>query len=100
METLNQLFDGELLSPILQKVRFLQGLQLIVNQQLSVELQTHCCVANYAGGCLSLAVDSGAWATPLRYAIPDLLERLRSLPEFTTLQNIRCLVEPSLFKNG
>ena len=36
-----------------------------------------------------IIVDSAAWATNLRYAIPDIIKTLRTQPEFKNLQNIR-----------
>jgi hypothetical protein len=76
------------LKPLLKKLDELEKLQIFVKTQIEPPLNEHCRVANYRDGCLILTVDSAAFATRLRYEIPDLLEKLRSVPRFCGLKTI------------
>ena len=53
------------------------------------ELAQHCSVGYFDGTTLSLVADSAAWATQLRFAIPDLIKTLKVQPEFKSLEKIR-----------
>lgn len=66
-------YNLKVLSKLNAKVAALKKLQTTVFIYLPEELKPHCRVANYEAGILKFAVASPAWATRLRYAIPDLL---------------------------
>lgn len=57
------------------------------SKQLGAVVQ-ETCVAQEA----LIIVDNAAWATRLRYAIPDLLKCVKTQPEFKNLQKIRYTV--------
>jgi len=48
-----------------------------------------CKLAKIENGRALVIIDSSAWASKFRYAIPDLLKNLRVQPEFQNLKEIR-----------
>lgn len=61
----------------------------IVRHTLTQPLQSHCKVANYRENILYLHVDSPAWATRLRFALPELTEALKKNRDFSGLTQIQ-----------
>lgn len=84
-----------LLSQIKVKVAQLQQLNELVKAQLDSSLGQHCCVANVRDNILILEVDSSAWATRLRYLVPELLQKLRTHKELNRLQEIQWYIRPA-----
>lgn len=68
----------------------------ILNSLLDPNLAQHCNFAKLHKDTLVLVVDSAAWATRLRYAIPDILKILVTQPLFQEVKKIRYLVAPQL----
>jgi hypothetical protein len=66
----------------------------LMQNKLANELSQHCQVAKYSKKILVLAVDNASWATQIRYHAPDLIESLKTLPEFNKLTAIKCFVQP------
>lgn len=93
---LQQLLDNQVdtLPGIKAKIKQLTDLNNIWQTQLDSTLAQHCRVANFREKCLIIEVDSSAWATRLRYLIPELLKSLRSFTEFTGLQAIEWYIQP------
>lgn len=58
-------------------------------------LKPHCVVASYKETRLTLQVSNGAWASQLRYLIPDLIPKLKTLSPFTDLTAIHYFVAPA-----
>lgn len=85
------------LNKIINKVHSLQILTQKLHSHLDRKLSHHCQVADFYDGKLVIAVTNGSWATLIRYAIPDLLEKLRREKEFDFLQQIQCIIQPTLF---
>ena len=77
------------LCTLINHTKHLVKLNRIVQRQLTYSLQPHCKVANYRENTLYLHVDSAAWATRLRFNIPQLTEQLKKTKEFKELQSIR-----------
>ncbi|MCK4608558.1 MAG: DUF721 domain-containing protein [Gammaproteobacteria bacterium] len=79
------------LAKIIQKTAALQQLNQIWHSTLNNELSKHCCVAKHSSNkeLLTVIVDNAAWATNLRYAMPDIIKTLRTQPEFNKLIKIR-----------
>ncbi len=69
-----------------------------INQALQIALDKtlakHCRIANFHQGRLVIETDSPAWATKLRFSIPDLREKLRKDPQFANLKHIEYYVNP------
>jgi hypothetical protein len=70
----------------------LEVLSLKVNQLLPDELAAHCEVGSFSKGCLSLTAPNAAWATQLRYAIPELRDQLRKISGLYQLSSITVTV--------
>jgi len=81
---------------VLNKSKQIAELNAQVIPKLDEDMQAHCRVANFNQGVLVIEVDSGAWAMRLRYAIPDLLRRLRSEDKLFSVSSIKSFVG----KNG
>lgn len=91
MKTLSELLNSEALKPYFEKAESLAKL----NNTWSIAMQDfaeHCKVANFEKGELLLLVRNAAWATRIRYAIPEILKTLSSFPEFFSLSRIQCKV--------
>lgn len=84
------------LGHIYQKLQQLQLLQGKLDQCLPDTFKPYCRVANYREGCLVIGVSSAAWATQLRYAIPDLLQLLRTQAGLYDLCSISTYIDPYL----
>ena len=63
--------------PLLQRARKLQRLEQATLDLLPPDLAAHCRVVNLRNETLILAAGSAAWATRLRFAIPDLIKQFR-----------------------
>lgn len=80
------------LSGLVQHAKLLQAIDAVIQTQLSDELRPHCRVANYRKGVLVLELDSGIWATHLRYRLPELREKLRQQNCIPQLRSINYYV--------
>lgn len=83
-----------LLPKLVAKARRLQEVDQLLRSFLDHEMAQHCVLAdvkNNSKGKLEalLIADNAAWATRLRYAIPELLKNVRTQPEFKELKKIR-----------
>lgn len=54
-------------------------------------------VANYEKGCLCLIIENSAFATRLRFIIPELSKRLKVKPSLLKLQSIQYKIRPHHF---
>lgn len=59
-----------------------------VNMHLDNDLQAHCKVRSFDQGCITIEVDS-AWASRLRYALPQLRNQLRIKERLYSLRSIK-----------
>ncbi len=80
------------LQTIVAKVAALQKTNQDVERFLDNELRGHCKVANFEQGSLVLVVNSAAWATRLRYLLPQLRTKLRNDAEMYNLRTIKVIV--------
>jgi len=83
------LTDNKILTKLIKKTSSLQNLNRLFQEILNNDLSKHCQIAQKTKNLLVIIVDNAAWATNLRYAIPDIIKTLRTQPEFKNLQNIR-----------
>ena len=63
---------------------------------LPANLAPHCRVADIRGGRMIIHVASAAWATRLRFALPEVQPALRSLMDFASVEDIRIRTTPQL----
>ena len=61
--------DGKTLQNLFQKVALLSEFNHIFAQYVEPTIVAHCKVANLQNNCLIVIVDSGNWATQLRFLI-------------------------------
>lgn len=89
---MNKLFEEaqDNLAILITRTRQLRRLTLALRALLDSELAPHCYISNIEEPLLSVYVDSAAWATRLRFQVPQLLPRLRQAnPAFARVSNIR-----------
>lgn len=79
---------------LLEHARQLQSLDTQLAACLDPEAAAHTRVANLNNGRLVIHTDSAAWATRLRYLVPQLLRCLHKAPSLTHLQGIDIRVSP------
>ena len=68
---------SELLHHLVAKSQHLIHLTNLLHQLLDRQLAKHCKAANLRDKTLVIEIDSAAWATQIRYRIPQLLDQLR-----------------------
>jgi hypothetical protein len=83
------------LGKLLSQAQDFAALQQKFSSILSSDLIPHCRAGCYEAGILTLFTDSAAWATQLRYAVPELLTKLRALPAWAGLSSIQIKVHTS-----
>lgn len=90
MKTVQQLLDDNHspLGKLITKTKQLEQLNRIFQNLIDSSLAKHCQVAKFSKKQLVLIVDNAAFATRLRFAIPDILKNLRIQPEFHELKKI------------
>lgn len=81
------------LAIIAQKIKQLSLLNQLWQMETE-ELALHTRIANFRNDILIIETESSAWATRLRYAIPELLKKLKVHPELKTLRNIQWYIQP------
>ena len=77
----------------------ISDLQKKLCSYLPGDLSEHVTVANFSSKSLCLHADSAAWATRLRFKIPELLHIVRNQCGLTSMQTIRIKVTPSQTRN-
>lgn len=60
----------------------------------------HCKIVGIDKNALLVIADNPHWVTRFRFFIPDLLEKLRSYPDFKNLRAICCKVNPPQFNQA
>ena len=92
-QLLTKIFHASpLLRDYISKTQALEKLTQIIRQYLEPELAKNCSVANLINNVLILSTTSAAWNHRLRFLKPDLLNKLRSLPQYygvTTIEIIQ-----------
>ena len=86
--------DGKTLKGLFQKVDQLREFNRIFAQYAEPGIVAHCKIANLQNNCLIVIVDSGSWATQLRFLIPDLLAKMRQHVCLAGLKSICCKTRP------
>lgn len=73
----------------------LESLSDKVAQLLPAELAAVCAVGSYTKGCLILTTQDAVWASQLRYALPELRDRLRKEAGMYQLTSVKVMVQVS-----
>jgi hypothetical protein len=82
---------------IQKKVIALQKINLIWQTELSPNAGHHSRVANFRDHCLIIEIDNAAWATRLRFILPELTVKLSTYPELQTLKRIAWYIQPPTY---
>ncbi|MBA2653955.1 MAG: DUF721 domain-containing protein [Gammaproteobacteria bacterium] len=99
MKTLTELLASDVFKPLMDKTANLQRLNAVWSIIMQ-EWAEHCVVADFEKGELLLQVRNAAWATRVRYAVPEIIKKLGGHAEFKLLNKIKCKISPHcpLFK--
>lgn len=79
---------------IQSKVQQLTKLNQIWRAEICKDLAAHTRVANFRNGYLIIECDSAAWATRLRYTLPDITQKLLKQPDLRDLTHIEWNIQP------
>ncbi len=82
------------LSRLMEHARQLHHTTLAIRKFLPTPLDEHCQPGNIHHYTLILYTSSPAWATRLRYFVPDLIKFLRTRPPTAHIRHIRIIVQP------
>lgn len=94
MQTISQIINrNSKLEELIAKAKELQQLNQIFCSALETSLSKHCHLSKIKGSELVVTVDSSAWATRLRYAIPEIIKNIRTQPEFKDIEKIKYTVK-------
>jgi len=77
------------LDNLIRRSKQLRGLSSLVSELLGPDLAAHCQLANIEGNTLILLVASTAWATRVRYQIPQLLQNFTRCEQLSHLTDIK-----------
>lgn len=95
MRSISRCLNKQLLD-LCQRSMQLEELSNKVAQLLPDNLANSCKVGSFSKGCLVLTTSNAAWASQLRYAIPDLRDKLRKDAGMYQLSSIKIqIVEQS-----
>lgn len=91
MRRINRCLNNQLLE-ICQRTIQLEELNLKLHHFLPEALREHCHVGSFTKGCLLLSISDAAWASQLRYSLPELRDKLRSEAGLYQLTSIKVSV--------
>lgn len=91
--------EAKPLKALLGHAQRLAHLQRLLESQLQPAARTHCHVAKWREGQLTLVVTDGHWATRLRYQQKRLQRQLQLFEEFANLTRILFRVQPPLVQH-
>ncbi|MGC1183421.1 DciA family protein [Legionella sp.] len=95
MRPINRCFNKQL-AELCQRSVQLEELSKKLEQLLPAELAGTCNVGSFNKGCLILTTTEAAWASQLRYAIPELRDKLRKEAGMYQLSSIKIAVVESV----
>jgi hypothetical protein len=76
IRSINRCLNAQLLN-ICQRSIQLDELNCKIKATLPAPLNNYCLVAAFNSGCLLITATNAAWATELRYRLPELRDKLR-----------------------
>ena len=79
---------------IQKKVAQLKKLNQIWQEEITEDLAAHSRIANFRDEYLIIVCDSAAWATRLRYILPEIRQKLRQYPDLHGLSHIEWSIQP------
>ena len=91
MRRINRCLNTRLID-ICKRTVQLEELSSKLSSFLPPNLQTHCHVGSFNGGCLVIVAADSVWASELRYILPDLRDKLRIEAGIYQLTSIKLTV--------
>ena len=80
--------DNFLFTSMIKKNKNMQNLASVFQSMLDENFAKNCQFASLEGSVVNIMIKNPAWATRVRYAIPDMLKNLRTQPEFKAVTSI------------
>ncbi len=91
----NELVDSsEQLNNLYTHAKGIYALNEKLQKHLDPSLSSHCTVANYSDETLTVNAETSAWASKLRYCVPDILNYAKHECGLTRLKSVRIKVSP------
>ncbi len=91
----NELVDSsEQLNNLYTHAKGIYALNEKLQKHLDPSLSSHCTVANYSDETLTVNAETSAWASKLRYCVPDILNYAKHECGLTKLKSVRIKVSP------
>jgi hypothetical protein len=88
------------LARLLDQASLRDSLSAQLRALLPEDARNHCEVASVHGARLTILAANAAWATRLRFMLPDLLPQLNQLADFGTVRDVQVRVAPHLTSVG
>lgn len=95
MRKITQCLNKQLLTLCERSVQ-LEELSNKIMRFLPADLAKECLVGSFSKGCLVLTTTDAAWASQLRYAIPELRDKLRKEAGMYQLSSVTVMVIDSV----
>jgi hypothetical protein len=93
MKTIGDILEkNSSLKKLVKKTQTTKNLAAIFYSMLDSDFAKNCHFANFRDSVLTITVTNAAWATKLRYAIPDIIKNLCTQLEFKKLVTIRYVI--------
>jgi len=94
MKTIGEILEknNSIFTKLIKKTKDTKDLAAVFQSVLDANLTKNCQFAKLEDSVITIAVKNAAWATRIRYAIPDMLKNLRTQPEFKKITSIRYFV--------
>ncbi len=86
--------DNKSLQLLRQTLDQLNEFNRLLAEYLDAESARHCKVVKFEKNCLFVMTTNGAWATQLRFQIPELMLQLKQHPLLSHLKGIICKTHP------
>jgi hypothetical protein len=77
---------------IFDTINLLNSLTDKLREVLDDYIASHCKVASFNNGILSIALDNSNWLTHIRYSTPNLISKLKKIKEFERIKSIKCFI--------
>lgn len=86
--------SNEQLNNLYTHAKDIYALNEKLQKHLTPSLSSHCSVANYSEETLTIIADTSAWASKLRYGVPDILNYAKRECGLSKLKSVRIKVSP------
>ncbi|MEI8054892.1 MAG: DUF721 domain-containing protein [bacterium] len=95
MKTIGEILkkNNSPLTKLIKRNQEARNLSSVFQSMLDANLAKNCQFANLEGSVINVIVKNAAWATRIRYAIPDMLKNLRTQPEFRMITSVRYFID-------